>query len=590
MYIESVPNRNSPPAILVRESFRDEQGKVKKRTLANISDWDPVVIAGLKVLLKGGQASTVPLAEQFEIQRSLPHGHVAAVLGTLFQTGLHTVIDRRDSRERSLCLALIVSRILDPGSKLALSRQLNPATATSTLGGELGLGEVDEQEIYRAMRWLLDRQDAIEKRLAKAGLGEGSTVLYDLTSTYYEGSKCVLAARGHNRDGKSGKRQINFGLLTDSQGCPVAIEAFTGNTADPATVGHQLKTLRGKFGLEKVILVGDRGMLTSARIEALRTDATLDQFAWISALRSGQVRKIAAAGHLQAELFDETDLAEITSEEDFPGERLVVCRNPALATERTRKRNELLEVTEKNLTEIAAACRRTRAPLKGQANIARRVENAAAKYKMLKHFELEISETTLMWKRRETEIAEEAALDGYYIVRAGRVSAEEMDADGLVRTYKSLSGVERAFRGIKTTSLHVRPIFHREEDMVRAHLLVCMLAWRLRWQLEARLKPVLFNDEEPGGAPRKSPVAKARRSASGSQKAATRQMNSASSLPVHSFATLMSDLGTLTRNTLRPNIPGAPANIYKLTEPTANQTQAFELLNIIPKALPACSQ
>ena len=590
MYIESVPNRHSPPAILVRESFRDEQGNVKKRTLANVSDWDPGVIAGLKVLLKGGQASAVPLAEQFEIQRSLPHGHVAAVLGTLFQTGLHTVIDRRDSRERALCLALIVSRILDPGSKLALSRQLDTATATSTLGQELGLGEVDEQDIYSAMRWLFDRQDAIEKRLARIHLGEGSTVLYDLTSTYYEGSKCVLAARGHNRDGKTGKRQINFGLLTDSHGCPVAIEAFTGNTADPATVGHQLKTLRGKFGLKKVILVGDRGMLTSARIEALRTDATLDQFAWISALRTEQVRKIAAAGHLQAELFDETDLAEITSDEDFPGERLVVCRNPALAAERTRKRSELLDATEKKLTEIAAACRRSRTPFKGQPNIARRVEREAAKYKMLKHFELEIGDTDLTWKRREAEIAEEAAMDGNYIVRAGRVSAEELDAGGLVRTYKSLSGVERAFRGIKTTSLRVRPIFHREEDMVRAHLLVCMLAWHLRWQLEQRLKPVLFNDEEPGGAPRKSPVAKARRSASGNQKAATRQTNTAAPLPVHSFATLMSDLGTLTRNTLRPNIPGAPASIYKLTEPTANQAKALELLGVTPRTLPASSQ
>lgn len=590
MYIESVPNRHSPPAILVRESYRDDQGKVKKRTLANVSDWDPAVIAGLKVLLKGGQASTVPLAEQFEIQRSLPHGHVAAVLGTLFQTGLHTVIDRRDSRERSLCLAMIVSRILDPGSKLALSRQLDPATATSTLGQELGIGEVDEQAIYRAMRWLLERQDAIEKRLAKARLGNGSTVLYDLTSTYYEGSQCVLAARGHNRDGKSGKRQINFGLLTDSQGCPVAIEAFTGNTSDPATVSHQLKTLRGKFGLEKVILVGDRGMLTSARIEALRTDATLDQFAWISALRSGQVRKIAAAGHLQAELFDETNLAEITSEKDFPGERLVVCRNPALAAERTRKRHQLIEVTETKLTEIAAACGRPRAPLKGQADIARRVQREAAKYKMLKHFELEINDTGLTWKRRETEIAEESAMDGYYIVRAGRVSAAEMDAGGLVRTYKSLSGVERAFRGIKTTGLHVRPIFHREEDMVRAHLLVCMLAWHLHWQLEQRLKPLLFNDEEPGGAPRQSPVAKARRSAGGDQKAATRQTNTAAALPVHSFATLMSDLATLTRNTLRPNIPGARATLYKLTEPTANQAKAFELLGVVPKALPASSQ
>lgn len=585
MYIESVPNRNSPPAILVRESYR-EDGKVKKRTLANVSHWAPEVIAGLRVLFQGGHASTIPLQEQFRIERSLPHGHVAAVLGTLRSIGLHNTLERRSGRERALAVALIAGRILFPGSKLALSRHLGAATATSTLGEELGLDEVNEHDIYAAMRWLLERQEKIEGRLAKEHLPEDTAVLYDLTSTYYEGSTCPLAQFGHNRDGKRGKRQINIGLLCNAEGCPVSVEVFPGSTGDPATVASQIKTLRERFKLTRIIIVGDRGMLTSARIDELRADKT-NHYGWISALRSGQIRNLADSGDIQPELFDERDLAEITSQEHFPEERLVVCRNPALAAERVRKRNDLLAATQAKLQTIAAACRRDRAPYRGKDKIARRVERECARYKMLKHFELTITETSLHYARKDEAIEREAALDGIYVVRAGRVTPEEMDAAALVRTYKSLSQVERAFRAMKTTVLNVRPIFHREEDMVRAHVLVCMLACHLQWHLERILKPALFSDEVPGGAPRSSPVAKARRSERADIKAATKQAEDG--LPAHSIATLLEDLASLCRITVRPAVPGADT-FHKLAEPTPVQAKALALLGLTLKAIPACSQ
>jgi len=585
MHIDVIPNRNSRPAILLRESYR-EDGKVKKRTLANISKWDPEVIEGLRALLKGGHASSVPLQDQFGIERSLPHGHVAAVLGTLRGIGLHTALERKSGDQRALAMALIAGRLIFPGSKLALSRHLSPATATSTLGEELGLGEVDEHDLYGAMRWLLERQEKIEGRLAKEHMPEDAAVLYDLTSTYYEGSTCPLAEFGHNRDKKRGKRQINIGLLCNSEGCPVSVEVFPGSTGDPATVDSQIKTLRERFGLKRIIIVGDRGMLTNARIDEIRENET-NRYGWISALRSGQISKLADSGELQPELFDECDLAEIASEEHFPGERLVVCRNPALAVERERKRNELLDVTEEKLQTIADACQRTRAPYHGKDKIARRVERECAKYKMLKHFELTITETSLEFVRDEEAVAREAALDGIYIVRAGRVSPQEMDADKLVETYKSLSQVERAFRAMKTTVLNLRPIFHREEDMVRAHVLVCMLACHLQWHMERGLKASLFNDEVPGGAPRKSPVAKARRSERADIKAATKQTED--DLPAHSFTTLLEDLATLCRITIRPAVTGA-GSFHKLTEPTAVQAKALALLDVTLKEIPTCSQ
>lgn len=584
MYIEAVPNRNSPPAVLVRESYRDENGKVKKRTLANVTKWDPEVVAGLKVLFKGGLASDVPLEEQFSVERSLPHGHVAAVLGKFKQLGMPRLLNRHATAERDLATALITGRLLHPGSKLALSRHLSRQTATSTLAEELSLDEkVREVDLYRAMRWLLERQPRIEQRLAKAYFHEGAPILYDLTSTYYEGSTCVLARHGHNRDGKKSKRQINFGLLCAPGGCPVAVEVFPGSTADPGTVQNQIQKLRERFNLQRILLVGDRGMLTSARIEELRKDENL---AWISALRAPQVKKLVENGALQLELFDQIDLAEIECREHFPGERLVVCKNHYLREERTRKRSELLAITETKLAEIAAACARPKAPYHGKDRIARRIERKVGKYKMLKHFELTITETSLSYRRKQRQIDDENALDGIYIVRAGRVGPEQMQKEQLVETCKSLSGVERAFRGLKTESLEVRPVFHREEDMVRAHIFLCMLAYHLQWHLQQDLKSALFADEVPGGAPRSSPVAKAVRSESAKSKIGARKAKD--ELPLHSLRTLLADLSTLCRLRIRPAVRGAKS-FYKLTEPTPVQQKIFKLLKITLKSMP-CSQ
>lgn len=586
MHVDVIPNRNSPPAILLRESYR-ENGKVKKRTLANISNWDPEVIAGFKLLLKGGHVSADPLEEQFSVERSLPHGHVAAALGVLRSIGLDKTLEHKSSTRRALAIAMIVGRVLFPGSKLALSRHLSPETTTSTLGEELGLGEVDEHDIYDSMRWLLERQDKIQKRLADQHLGEGEAALYDLTSTYFEGSTCVLAEPGYSRDKKKGRVQINIGMICNSEGCPVAVEVFPGSTGDPATVASQIQTLRERFGLKRVIVVGDRGMLTNTRIEELKERDDCARYGWISALRSGEIRKLADSGDLQLELFDQYGLAEISSAELFPDERLVVCYNPALAGERARKRCELLDVTKEKLQVIADACQRVRAPYKGKDNIARRVERECAKYKMLKHFKLHITEAALEFERREEAIAAEAALDGIYIIRAGRIPEEEMDASKLVETYKSLSQIERAFRAMKTTLLHVRPVFHREEDMVRAHVLVCMLACHLQWHMGRQLKPALFSDEEPGGAPRENPVAQARRSKRGETKAASKRAEDGE--PVHSLVTLLEDLSTLSRLTVRPSVPGAKT-FHKLVEPTAVQSKALDLLGITLKTIPACRQ
>lgn len=581
MYIESVPNRKSPPAILLRESYRGDDGKVKKRTLANLTNWEPEIVEGLRALLKGASASERALEDQFEVERTLAHGHVAAALGLFRQLGMPNLLERKHSTERSLAISLIVARVLDPGSKLALSRQLSRESATSTLAEELGLDKcVDEHDLYHAMNWLLQRQEKIERRLARNYLSGDQPVLYDLTSTYYEGSTCVLAQRGYSRDGKKGTRQVNFGLLCSPEGCPVAVEVFPGNTADPATVQSQIDKLRDRFGMEKLLIVGDRGMLTGARIEALRQ---YDGVSWISALQNAQVQKLARAGAVQMELFDQQDLVEIECEEDFPGERLVVCLNPNLRHERSRKRTALLEQTEEKLGIIAAACLREKNPYHGKDRIARRVEREVGKYKMLKHFKLTITETSLDFEREQSSIEEEAALDGIYIVRAKKQGTENMSESRIVETYKSLSGVESAFRSTKTETLHVRPIFHRREDMVRAHIFVCMLAYHLQWHLTARLKSVLFEDEVPEGAPRSSPVAKAQRSAAADQKAATKRTTD--NLPVHSFKTLLKELSTLCRVTLKPTIKNAQP-FYKLSKPTAMQQKVFKLLGIQLKTTP----
>ena len=572
MYIESVPNRNSPPAILLRESCRDA-GKVRKRTLANLSKWPTTLVEGLRILLKGGTAFA-DLASAFDIIRSRPHGHVAAVLGTLRKLRLDRLIAPAASPERARVIALIVARILAPGSKLATARGLAADTARDSLAEALGIDTVDEDELHAAMDWLLERQGVIEQRLAKRHLSDGALVLYDLSSSYFEGRCCPLAKRGYSRDGKRGKLQIVFGLLCNREGCPIAVEVFEGNTADPRTVGAQVDKLRRRFALERVVLVGDRGMLTEARIREEVAPAGLD---WITTLRAPAIRELVSSGAVQRSMFDDTDLAELRCDA-YPGERLIVCRNERLAQERARKREALLQATEALLAPIVAATQREKRRLKGQEKIALRVGKVIAKYKMAKHFELDITETTFAWRRNTDAIAAEAALDGLYIVRTS-VPATELDAEHTVRAYKGLSVVERAFRSLKTVDLKVRPIYHYAASRVRAHVFPCMLAYYVEWHMRQRLKALLFDDEEPevAEAARASVVAPAEVSPSAQDKA--RRKRTASGESVHSFRTLLDDLATIANN--RVVAPLANAEPFDLiTRPTALQHRAFKLLGV----------
>ena len=572
MYIESVPNRNSPPAVLLRESFRHD-GKVRKRTLANLSKWPPELVAGLRVLLKGGAAVADPAAA-IDILRSLPHGHVAAVLGTLRKLRLDRLLAGTRSRRRDLAVALIAARILHPGSKLATARGLAADTARDSLAAMLDIEDADENDLYAAMDWLLERQHAIEARLARRHLADGALVLYDLTSSHLEGHCCPLAKRGYSRDGKRGKPQIVFGLLCNRDGCPVAVEVFDGNTADPATLGAQIDKLRRRFGLDRVVLVGDRGMLTDARIRDQLRPAGLD---WISALRAPAIRRLADAGAVQPSLFDETDLIEIRSD-DFPGERLMVCRNPLLAELRARKREELLRATEELLDAVAAATQRDRRPLRGANQIALRVGKVVGKYKMAKHFDLDVGERSFAHARKADAIAAEAALDGIHVVRTS-LPDDQLDAAGTVAAYKGLAVVERAFRSLKTVDLKVRPIHHHAANRVRAHVFLCMLAYHVEWHMRQRLKPLLFDDHDPDAAhaARTSVVAPAAVSNAARDKA--RSKRTADGLPVHSFQTLLADLATIAKNRVLPQLPGAePFDL--ITRPTALQREAFKLLGI----------
>jgi transposase len=572
MYIESVPNRNSPPAILLRESYR-ENGKVRKRTLCNLSDWPAAHIEGLRGVLKGGIV-IAPDREAFTVTRSMPHGHAALVLGTARKIGLDSMIGPAGDRRRDLALAMIAARIIDPGSKLAVARALAPETASSSLGTILGLGEVDEDELYTALDWLGERQPAIETAFAKRHLKNGTLVLYDVSSSYMEGRCCSLAHRGYSRDGRKGTLQIVYGLLCAPDGCPVAIEVFDGNTGDPTTLAVQVRKLKQRFGLDHVVLVGDRGMITQARLTEDIKTAGLD---WITALRAPAIKELVKGGALQLSLFDQRDMASITSP-DFPGERLIVCRNPDLAAERTRKRQELLAATERDLARIQAATARKRNPLRGAAAIALAVGAVIEKHKMRKHFDIDITDTTFGFARKTDAIAAEAANDGIYIVRTS-LAAEVLDDAATVRSYKSLSQVERAFRCIKTVDLHVRPVHHWLADRVRAHVFLCMLAYYLEWHMRRKLAPLLFDDtdKEAAEASRKSVVASARRSPDAIRKQNTGVTSDG--LPVHSFRTLLADLATLARNTIMTAItPGHPLTV--LTRPTPVQRRAFELMEI----------
>jgi hypothetical protein len=578
MYIEAVPNRNSPPAILLRESYRDGR-VIRKRTLLNLSDWPADLIDGLRGLLKGG--TVVPAGQAaLTITRSLPHGHAAAVLGTARAIGLDRFLGPKGNRCRDLVLAMIVNRVIAPASKLATAKALDPETAASSLGAELGLGPVDEGELYTAIDWLHERQPAIETTLAKRHLKGGTLVLYDVSSSYVEGRCCPLAARGYNRDGKKGKAQIVYGLLCASDGCPVAIEVFEGNTGDPSTLATQIAKLKDRFTLDHVVLVGDRGMITQARIVEDVRPAGLD---WITALRAPALQALVSGGALQLSLFDERDLAAITAPE-FPGERLIVCRNPDLARERARKREDLLAATERQFAPIAAAVARKRSPLRGAAEIGLAVGAVLNKHKMAKHFDLTITDTSFTFARKITQIAEEAALDGLYAVRTS-LPEEALDDAATVRPYKTLAKVERAFRSLKTVDLQIRPIHHWLSDRVRAHVFLCMLAYHVEWHMRARLAPMLYDDDEKDAAEalRDNPVVKAQRSPSAIAKQTTGR--TADGLPVHSFQSLLADLGTLARNTVVTALaPGRP--FVLTTRPTAIQQKAFDLLAI---AL-ACTQ
>jgi hypothetical protein len=569
MYVAVVPNRSSRPAILLRESYRDG-ASVKNRTLANLSDWPPEKIEALRAALRGDKL--VPASEGMEIVRALPHGHVAAALGMARQIGLDGLLPDGPERQRNLALALIVERLIDPAAKLATARALDETTATNSLGVTLGLGEVKANEVYAALDRLGMAQPSIEDALARRHLRDGTLVLYDVSSSYVEGRRCELAEFGYSRDHRSDKMQIVYGLLCSADGCPVAIEVFEGNTGDPSTVGNQITKLKERFGLKHVVLVGDRGMITDARIRDDLKPAGID---WITALRAPAIQQLAAEdGPLQLSFFDERDLAEIESPELFPGERLVVCKNHALAEERKRKRNELLEATEQDLKNIQKRIVRKRDPLRGADEIGLAVGAVIGRRKVAKHFELTITDNSLSFTRNDAAIAKEAALDGFYVLRTS-VPAETINTADTVRAYKSLARVERAFRCIKATDLDIRPIYHYVSPRVRAHVFLCMLAYYLEWHMRQALAPILFDDHDraAGEALRSSPVAKAEPSPAAKRKA--RKKHTDDDLPVHSFRTLLNDLATLTRNTVRC---GKAPEVALLARPTEIQQRAFDLL------------
>ena len=571
MYVAVVPNRNSPPATLLRESYR-QNGVVHNRTLANLSHWPAQQVEALRRVLRGNCASGPGLQEAFDITRSRPHGHVAAVLGTLQRLGLPEILDRHPSPARARALAMIAQQVLEPGSKLAAARALHPQTSRSSLGELLELGDLDENDLYRAMDWLVPRQPQIESALARRHLSDGTLVLYDVTSTYFEGRHCPLAQYGYSRDERRHNPQIVLGVLSNGEGCPVAVEVFAGNVADPKTVAAQITKLRERFQLQRVVMVGDRGMLTEKRIEAeLRP---LEGWDWITALRAPQIQKLVSDGVLQMSLFDERDLAEV-QHPDYVGERLVVCRNPLLAEERARKRQELMAAAEKKLDQIVAATECQRQPLRGAEQISYRVGRALGATTVAKYFRWEIRQGKLRYQREQRRIDQDAAVDGVYVIRTS-VGAERLSAEEAVRHYKRLSTIERAFRSLKSVDLNVRPIRHWTPDRVRAHVLICMLAYYVEWHMRQALAPVLFDDEHPGEV-QTSPVAPAQRSASALRKA--RDKKTPEGLPVQSFQNWLGDLATIVKNRIQPRLKSLPA-FDVITRPTVSQAHALKLLKV----------
>jgi len=565
MYVEKVPNRNSPPAILLREATRDGK-RVLKRTIANISHWPEAQIEALRRVLKG--ENMVPADAAFSVLRSLPHGHVQAVLATIHKLGFDKLLAVRRSGQRDLVIAMIIEQIIHPCSKLATTRLWH----TTTLAEEMQVTEADENDLYGALDWLLSRQGVIEKKLSARHLHEGATVLYDVSSSYYEGHKCSLARFGHSKDRKRGKPIIVYGVMTDAVGRPVAVEVYPGNTGDPSTVADQVDKLRNRFGLSRVLLAGDRGMLTQSRIETLRGYPGLG---WISALRSKSIRTLVEDKHLQMSLFDTQNLAEISSP-DYPGERLIACMNPFLKEQRRLKREELLTMTEKVLNGIGDQVDRRKKKILGKGEIGVKVGRVINRYKMAKHFKLFIEDGHFHWERNEVSIDREAALDGIYVIRTSE-SSETLSAADTVRTYKSLSQVERLFRTLKGVDLRIRPIRHHTEDHVRAHILLCMLAYYIEWHMREAWSSLLFDDEELGDARKtRDPVLPAQPSISAKSKK-TKRVN-AEGYPVHSFETLLEELATFCRN--RCVIKSSPggAEFDQLTQRTALQQRALDLL------------
>ena len=566
MHIDLVPNRGAAPTPLLRESFR-EGDRVRKRTLANLSALSVDQIDSIRAILRGEQLRNV--TEHFEVLASPHHGHVHAVRSAMERLGFERLLASRPSRERNLVCAMVTARILAPHTKLATTRWWH----TTTLAEDLAVTDATADDLYAAMDWLLAHQSHIEKKLAARHLGPGSLVLYDLTSSYFEGTQCPLARFGHNRDGKRGKLQVNYGLLADRRGCPVAVSVFAGNVADGTTLLEQVQKTKRDFGIEQLVLVGDRGMIAQKKIAALRAVKGLD---WITALKTGQIRTLVAGGHLQLGLFDERNLFEFTHP-DYPGERLVACRNPSLQKLRAHKREALLEATIKDLETIRRRTTQAKRRLTGRDKIGVAVGRVINKHKMAKHFALDITDDGFAYTRRCEAIADEAALDGIYVIRTS-VAASEMSAADSVRSYKALSTVERAFRSFKTVDLNVRPIHHRLADRVRSHIFLCLLAYYVEWHMREAWRPLLFADEDQAAKQTRDPVAPATRSAAADAKAATKVLGDGS--PVHSFQTLLAELATIVRNTCRaPARRGAAPTFKAITAPSTQQRQALELLD-----------
>jgi transposase len=569
MYIEIVPNRNSPPAILLREGWREGK-KTRKRTLANLSDWPKHKIETLRRLLR--DEVLVSPSDLFTTERTLPHGHVEAVLGTIRKLGLDVAISAKRCRQRDLVLAMIAERLLHACSKLATTRIWH----TTTLAEELSVEDADADDLYEAMDWLLARKDQIEKKLAARHLSDGAIVLYDVSSSYYEGRKCPLAQYGHDRDGQKGLPIIVYGVMTDCEGRPVSVSVYPGNTGDPTTVGDQMEKLREQFGLSRIVIVGDRGMLTQAQIVKLKERGSLG---WISALRSASIRKLVGEGTLQLSLFDKKNLAEITSP-DYPGERLIACYNPLLADERRRKRQELLAATEVELQKLAKrVARRTRNPMKA-SEIGLKTGKVLGRYKVGKHFKLTIADGLFKWERRQEAIEQESKLDGIYVIRTSE-SKKQLTPENTVRTYKSLSQVERAFRTMKGIDLLVRPIRHRTEDRVPAHIFLCMLAYYVKWHMRRALATILFEDEElPNNRKLRDPVLPAQPSEAA--KAKRRTHRTEDGIEVHSFETLMAELASRGRSSYRIKSDPLGPSFKQVSDLTPVQARAYELLGLFP--------